>query len=162
MAHHTNTGFTLLEVLVVLTLIGLMAGIVAPDLLTMTDRIAFAMNRERFERGMASLPYEAFRQKKDFLLSSTAKKGAVAEDAAEPLVAVALETAENSQENLVAMPIVTEPAALNIPADWVLKVEPPILYRKLGYCTGGTIDLEVGQARYAYELKAPDCRPVAK
>lgn len=162
MDQDTNKGFTLLEVLVVLTLIGLMAGIVAPDLMTMTDRVEFAMNRERFERGMASLPYDAFRQKKDFMLRSTPKKGEAVEEIETEVAAVALETEAGPQDNLVAMPIVVEPAKLMIPADWILKVEPPILYRKLGYCTGGSVDLQVGQARYVYELKAPDCRPVAK
>lgn len=158
MSRKGRKGFTLLEMLVVLSLIGLMAGIIAPDLMTMTDRIDFAMNREKFEHNIAALPYEAFRQKKDFLLSSTTDQ-----DSADATVTtMSMRTVTSTLDNLITIPISVERASLVMPPNWTLKMETPILYRAAGYCSGGMIELHVGASIYQYELKAPDCHPIAK
>ncbi len=163
LVHTLNKGFTLLEMLVVLSLIGLMAGFVAPDLMSMTDRIAFAMEREKFEHALAALPYEAYRQKKDLLLESTKDpypKPSTPSD--ENDVGVVLNTVTGKMDGLVQMPILIEPAPLKMPENWVLKTEAPILYRAAGYCNGGRVDVLVGTLVYQYELKAPECQPIIK
>lgn len=159
MTKRTTHGFTLLEMLVVLTFIGLMSALVAPDLMTMTDRVAYAMTRERLERTVASLPYEAFRLRKDIILASTEDKYGETPQIDESLN---LSTADESFKGSILRPILAEDAKIDLPPDWRLVVENPILFRSAGYCTGGTIEVQAGTARYVYDLKAPDCRLIVK
>ncbi len=158
-----HKGFTLLEMLVVLSLIGLMVGLVAPDLMTMTDRIAFAMNREKLEHSLAAMPYEAYRQKKDMILESSKTASTKApQPSEEDGISIVLSTKDAKIRGLVEVPVLVAPAPLVLPTDWSITVEAPILYRAAGYCNGGQVAVSVGSLVYQYELKAPDCQPVIK
>lgn len=142
-----------------MSMIGLMAGIIAPDLLTMTDRISFAMNREKIEQAIAGLPYEAYRRKEDLLLDSTERKQ---DESADLQQLLPLNAETKSAVNFIAQPILAKAATLALPEGWRLTVPQPILYRAAGYCNGGTIEINIDALVYEYELKAPDCRPLIK
>ncbi len=43
-----------------------------------------------------------------------------------------------------------------------MELKTPLIYRSSGLCTGGEVDLRVGDAVYTYELAAPACQPHLK
>lgn len=62
-------GYTLLEIIMVVTLIGLMAGIVAPRMALMYESSRWASERDDVLRVIAGLGFTAFREGRAFELS---------------------------------------------------------------------------------------------
>ncbi|MDX2221967.1 MAG: prepilin-type N-terminal cleavage/methylation domain-containing protein [Rhodospirillaceae bacterium] len=130
-----SAGFTLLEVLVVLAILGLAAAAVGPRLAAMYDSIAFAMTRETLEQDLSALPYQAFVAGTDMVLGETPKGAQLADGAV--------------------------PATLVLPDGWNLDVPQPIWFRASGFCSGGTVVVTVGEISETYILRAPQCRAEA-
>ncbi len=153
-------GFTLLELLIVLVIIGLMAGLVGPQLSLMAARVEFAMNRESFERALASLPYEAFRQRQDLVLrdQNTASRGNSDNEDSNNFII----RAEGGKTVSFPGPVLYHSVELPMPSGWQIEVKAPIVFRVTGFCSGGDVTVRVADYIYSYELMAPDCRPRSK
>jgi len=66
--HPTAEGYTLLELLLVLTLMGLMAGLVAPRLVTVYERLELAYQRRDLVKALAGLAWQAHSWRRAFVL----------------------------------------------------------------------------------------------
>ena len=64
-------GFTLLEMVAVLFVVGLVSSIVIPRLPAVQASLDFALKRNSFEQAMNGLAYRAFKENQDFTLSGT-------------------------------------------------------------------------------------------
>lgn len=153
-------GFTLLELLVILVIVGLIAGVVAPQLSKLSDRIAFAMNREGVEHALALLPYDAFRRREDLILSATNSKDTSTDDTS--MNVIMMGGGAGDKETRTQPPVLSKRAVLSLPAGWQIESQAPILFRSNGFCTGGEVTIRVGSYAYIYKLSPPDCRPVQK
>jgi hypothetical protein len=51
-----------------------------------------------------------------------------------------------------------EPVRLTLPEGWRVVVDPPILFRPDGACSGGSVVIESGDVRRSFRLEPPRCR----
>ncbi|MEQ9447921.1 MAG: prepilin-type N-terminal cleavage/methylation domain-containing protein, partial [Rhodospirillaceae bacterium] len=148
-------GFTLLEMLVVVFIIGITSTVVVPQLPLMMDRLDFALKRESFEQALDGLAYQAFSDNQSFVLEGRydaqgliGKGGTGAEQrglrSSIPSILSATDQPRESQA-----PVVMADFAPVLPEGWELVVDEPIYFRGSGYCTGGTAALIVGRIQYA-------------
>lgn len=159
----STRGFTLLEMLVVLVIIGLTAGVVVPRMTTMGASFDFALKREAFEQTLNGLAYQAFRDNQDLLLlGDYTDAGRV--EGSEPRrdpgssIAAANRTLPSSNEPREHQPPLNPAyAPLPLPQGWRASVSAPIYFRASGFCGGGEVVLEIGRAEYSYALSAPQC-----
>jgi len=160
-AKRGSSGFTLLEILVVLTIVGLMTAFSLPQISVMQDRLKFTLNRDSFEREISGLSYAAFKEGRPLILLGEFprppgydRERSVSEAPAfapEPLF---LHPGELRPER----PVTAADATLVLPENWRLSVDKPIIYQASGFCEGGTVKLAIGDQTYAYALKAPTCK----
>lgn len=150
-------GFTLLEVLVVLALIGLLTAFSLPQFSIIRDRLTFNLNRESFERDLSGLRYLAFKEGRAVVLAGKYPRGPEDDKRSEePDPFEEIDFSEPGQLRPVR-PVMFLEASLNLPEAWSLSVQEPIVYQPSGFCGGGTVNLLVGDIRYVYDLKAPTC-----
>ena len=124
-----DAGFTLIEIVVAIAIVGLALSFVLPRLSGLLDRLGSSMRQQRFEAQLAALGSEARRTGHTVLLLSS-----------EP------------QQKPGTKP------AIELPSDWSLVVEPPITFGYNGVCTGGTVHLSFPGGERHYRLAAPYCR----
>ena len=152
-------GFTLLEILVVLALVGLMTAFSLPQISVMQDRIAFTLSRESFETELSGISYAAFKQGRPMILAGTYPRkpgdaSVLPGEGASPFREVLFLQPGQLKPTL---PIDVTEAKFDLPEDWSMSIAEPIVYQASGYCTGGKIDVKIGDQRYTYDLKAPTC-----
>jgi prepilin-type N-terminal cleavage/methylation domain-containing protein len=151
-----QVGFTLLELLVVLTIIGLMTAVTLPQFQILADRVQFALNRESFEQALNGLPHEAQRRRQDLIIGQPEKRDDLSVAASVALGPSETGIAEVLQFEGPVMPVAVQ---LPIPGGWVLTASKPIIYRLTGFCSGGSIELRAGAVTYDYLLEPPRCVP---
>jgi prepilin-type N-terminal cleavage/methylation domain-containing protein len=159
-------GFTLLEMLIVLLIVGLTSAVVLPRLPLMADSLDFALKRQSFEQELSGLAYRAYAEKQDFILSGHYDSSGRASDQDQLNQRRtqirgdlrALPAREGARELLP--PIVTGDVAPAMPEGWEMVVSHPIYFHGSGYCSGGDVELRVGQLRYGYALGAPSCKAI--
>ncbi|MDM8566176.1 prepilin-type N-terminal cleavage/methylation domain-containing protein [Candidatus Halobeggiatoa sp. HSG11] len=140
-----NHGYSLLELLVVLLVFSLLAGITVPRLVTMYDSVQVAFERDEVLSHLGELGYLAFRQSHDFTLTDY------------PPPVVSDEKLEKTAETQKKEPV--KPSILALPEGWKIRVETPILFRANGVCNGGTLQLQYQQQKFKIQLKSPFCQP---
>jgi general secretion pathway protein G len=123
-------GYTLLELLLVLALIGLVAGIAVPRVTTLYESFKWAMGRDEALRNIAELGYKAYKQNRAF-----------------DLVMYPVH-----DEGVANFP-------LNLPDGWQITADKPIHYRSNGICDGGTLQLYFGDRILDVVLTPPHCNP---
>ncbi|EIJ43708.1 prepilin-type N-terminal cleavage/methylation domain-containing protein [Beggiatoa alba B18LD] len=129
--HFKVMGFTLLELLLVLLLIGLLAGMTLPRLSNLYDTFRAASEREDILIQLGGLGYKAYQQGKVFTLTTF------------PATA---------EEKPVELP-------LNLPTGWRVVAESPIIFRENGACNGGKLTLFYQEnLSYKLELRPPFCQ----
>lgn len=152
-------GFTLLEVLIVLALVGMLAAVSLPQFSVIQDRLAFTLSRDTFESELNGLSYSAFKQGRPMILAGVYPRKPGAEQVlpgeADSVFKEVLFLQPGELKTL--LPLNAVEAKFDVPEDWSLTVSEPIVYQASGYCTGGKIEINVGSARYTYDLKAPTC-----
>jgi general secretion pathway protein G len=125
------SGFTLLELLVVMTVVGLMAAMVAPSLEKLVGSIDRATRRDGLVADIAALSFRAYSLGQGFELSN------------------------QSQAKLLrdGNPV------LAVPSGWRVELEKPIHFGFGGWCSGGRLRL-ISPDRVVEQLRlaAPDCR----
>jgi len=131
-SQRADKGFTLIELVVALAIIGLGLTFVLPRMMAWVDRLAFSTRQQRFEDALGELGSRARRSGLSVVLRST-------------------DLAPNSNE----------PSPIELPPNWSLTVEPPIAFRYDGVCTGGKVRLSFPAGERSYRLQPPYCRPEA-
>ncbi|MHB1206446.1 MAG: prepilin-type N-terminal cleavage/methylation domain-containing protein [Rhodospirillaceae bacterium] len=162
-ARADSRGFTLLEMLVVLLIVSLTAGIVVPRMTTMGASFDFALKREAFEQTLNGLAYQAFRDNQDLLLlGDYTAAGRI--EGSEPKHELGDTLAGNlrtrsliDQQREHLPPIAPAYAALPLPPGWRVSVAAPVYFRASGFCGGGAVVLDIGRAEYSYTLSPPQC-----
>jgi prepilin-type N-terminal cleavage/methylation domain-containing protein len=129
-SQRVDNGFTLIELVVALAIIGLGLSLVVPRMMAWVDRLAVSARQQRFEDALAELGSRARRSGRSVVLRST-------------------DFAAHSNE----------PAPIELPSNWSLTVEPPIAFRYDGICTGGKVRLNFPAGERNYRLQSPYCRP---
>jgi prepilin-type N-terminal cleavage/methylation domain-containing protein len=157
-------GFTLLEIVVVLVIVGMTSAIVFPRLTTMAASYEFASQRDTFEQMLNGLSYQAYRENNDKIVQGF-YSAAGRDERAQPRREVGTSLAPKmrtrsllaeSREHLP--PVAATYATIPMPEGWEVVVNEPIYYRGSGYCSGGPVDLFVGRLQYSYVLRPPHCR----
>lgn len=134
-------GFTLLELLLVTALLGFLVSLLLPRLDQLYLRFLFWLDQDRVEREIAALSGRAFLEGKAFsLATSPPSTTAGRRSAAEPLGGEG------------------EPVRLALPEGWRVSVEPAILFRPDGSCSGGEVAIEAGDIVRRFRLEPPRCR----
>ena len=122
-------GFTLVEILVVLVVIGLIAGVAMPNMHRMIQSAERAGQRDSLLSEIAGLGYQAYLTGRPFTLSGDP----VAEG--------------------------RDPLPLQVPPGWRLELPRPITYNFNGLCSGGEVILiSPDDRRESLQLEAPICR----
>ncbi len=151
-----DAGFSLLEMLMVVFIMGLAVAVVAPNFPLLFDRLAFANQRDSFLKEINTLPYDSFSTSQDLVLSESVL-GSNLPIADELLINGQVDT--NSPDFQIPYRSSNlKPAELTVPDGWTIRIPQPIFYRASGFCTGGDIKVSVGDLEYDYELVSPYCQ----
>ncbi len=135
------SGFTLLEMLVVLTVIAIIAGIAMPNFMKMIDSISAAAKWSALLGEVDSLPYRAFSQGQAIRLNS--------ESAPQVLASLPQGWAMSVEGAAKSGPSLTTDRGADIGM---------IQYRENGWCGGGKVIFVTDRGvRRAIELAAPRC-----
>ncbi len=133
------SGFTLLELMVVLVLAGLLLGLVIPNLERLYESVVLSTERDQILDQFAALGREALAQGRDYAVFGTTEDSAT-EQSSRP--------AGNYQ-----------PYPLELPEGWRIHLENPVLVRANGICLGGEVTLlHAVRAPVQVRLTAPYCR----
>ena len=150
-----SCGFTLLEVLTVLFIVGLSASLVAPNLPILIDRISFALERDTLVRDLNSLPYTALEMNRDLVLTGEYKFAEGYWEESDEDKSINIDDLDISIPYRSAL---IKLAPLNVPVDWEVYIPSPIFYRSSGFCSGGRVLISVGELEYTLSAEAPYCQ----
>lgn len=126
-----QSGFTLLEILVVMLLMGLMAGMALPQLERTVRGVEVRSQRDAAVADLSRLSYRLYVLGRRFEL--TEKSASQLLDDGEP--------------------------AVHLARGWTLAAEQPIQFSAMGVCSGGTVQLKspFGES-IQLDLAAPACK----
>ena len=111
-------GFTLLELMVVLVLLGLLTGVAVPNLQRLFASVSFSTERAHILDQFEVLGREALAHGRAYV---------VFDQAAEPDAAAAYAD--------------FEPRAIDLPDAWRFRLDRPLVVRANGFCRGGELTL---------------------
>jgi prepilin-type N-terminal cleavage/methylation domain-containing protein len=142
-------GFTLLEVLTVLFIVGLVGAVVLPNFPVLLDGISSANKRDDVVRSINTLSYRALATNQNYVLAGT------------------YESQNSISDEIANLDIFTNTSfrahdithvQIALPEGWKMHVSVPIFYRASGFCSGGSIELDTGLTTTSYTLTAPSCQ----
>ncbi len=137
-------GYTLLELLIVLAIIGLMVGMATPAFLQMLDQQRRFTTIQEIEQGLSLLAIDARAAGRDTVYRA-GKAGQADESAPNWL-------------SPLADPVVAPP--FPAPRGWSVEFEKDLWIRSDGVCSGGQVLVRQGNEKpRRYNLAAPFCNP---
>lgn len=140
----TAPGYTLLELLIVLAIIGLMVGMATPAFLRMLDQQRRFTSLQEIEQGLSLLAIDARTAGRDTVHRASGS-----------------EQVEESPPNWLsplADPVVAPP--FPAPQGWSVEFEKDLWIRSDGVCSGGQVLVRQGNEKpRRYNLAAPFCNP---
>lgn len=155
----TYFGYTLLELLVVLLIFSLLAGVALPRLTSMYGSMQRAYERDEILAQLASLNYVAFQQGRDIELTTFPPIKSEAEDVQDNELTEIVPQQENNYQK---QPIEKPDYYLNLPTSWQIETKSPIMFFANGACSGGEVVLTYqAQPPLAMTVKMnpPFCQP---
>ena len=141
-------GFTLLEMLTVLFIIGLAASLALPNLSLLFDRIKFSNERDSVFRKINLLPYQALSQNQDLVLVDEVINKKLNQRE------INLEDFLIPSYNISTLSL----AKIDLPDGWRISLEQPIFYKASGFCNGGLLSLSIRKLSYNFKLSPPYCQ----
>ena len=134
--HQSATGFTLLELLVVLALIGMLTALALPNVARVYDNLTLRAERDHILDQFAALGHEAMLRQRAYAVFGT-------------------EAAPQDPTDYADY----EPYPLEVPNGWQVRLDAPLLVYANGVCLGGEVTLAHDDAPEAtVSLVAPFCR----
>lgn len=127
-AHCRVAGYTLLEMLIVMLLLGLLTGLAIPRLSALYDSMVAAYQRDDVIAQLNTLPYRSFQKRREFILQG------------------------------VYPPADGQDSRLQLPEGWQIRAETPLYYRSNGVCEGGEVSLLYRGRLETIRLEAPFCQ----
>ena len=150
-----SPGFTLLELIVVLTLISLMTMMAIPNLQRLYGTVARTTERNAILNRLANLGRQAMLHRRTYLIV-----GSGAQDAGtkKPLPVAGPDDGDTPSPDHVSPFEHHEPYRMDLPEGWTLHVPAPILVRANGVCLGGEVALSYnGEPDVRLVLEPPYC-----
>lgn len=133
---HRSTGFTLLEMVVVLVLVGVVSGLALPGLQRMYDSMMFALDRDDLLASFGSLALQVRHSGQDSYFAGYSHDM----DLSQHVLPVDFKSYLSS-------------------SDWRMAVNHPILITAAGFCPlGGRVKVFGGQREFEIHLRSPDCK----
>ena len=154
-------GFTLLELLVVLALVGLVAAIAFPNLERLYAAVTRETERDYILDQFAGLGLRAMRQGRNFVVfGSGGPGGSSLPGSVESGVPFTAESTENAPQDAGPTSLAGYTSyAIEVPEGWELRLEPPLRIRANGVCLGAVLTLyHQGTAEPPIDLAPPWCR----
>lgn len=140
-----QAGYTLLELLIVLAIVGAMAALAAPPFLQMIDQQRRLSDQASVEQILAHLAVETKAAGRDRVLR--------------PAGASTTALTPNPAASLFGKPEVIALTDL-LPEGWTASPRQDIWFRFDGVCMGGIVDVREPEGRrHTYRLTPPLCRP---
>jgi prepilin-type N-terminal cleavage/methylation domain-containing protein len=152
-ARRSLHGYTLVELLVVLLLMGLLATVTVPNLQHLYSSVQHDAEREAALGAITGLSYRAYVTGRPFLLA----KGLSTLQSDRPGTADGKTAASGSppSNSQASFP---EPDDTVFPAGWQIDAAEPIVFNFLGICSGGKLNLVAPDgATEGLVLKGPRC-----
>ena len=151
-------GFTLLELLVVLVLVGLVTAIAVPNLERLYGAVTRETDRAHILDQFAGLGRRAMHQGRSYVVFGT---GSTDDSAFEELSRGSTEAAsDQAAPGFAAASLADyERHAIDVPEGWEIRLDPPLVIRANGVCLGAGLTLIYrGEAEPRIELEPPYCR----
>ncbi len=124
------TGFTLIEIIVVMVIVGLVTSIALPRLVTLYASVENSSQRTAIKDQIEGLGYLAYSAGKSIVLESSAESGGQLKDY--PLL---------------------------LPAGWRIDLPMSLHFSSRGFCTGGKLIInDPDGGKEAFQLAPPLCR----
>ncbi len=142
----SQTGFTLLEIVIILVLLGFMAGLALPRLERVYSGMQQSMQRNEALRCIADLGFQAFSRQQQLALTR--------------YPAVADNDAKHDHPDVFSFSSALSEDIFPLPENWSVEAEKPIIFQANGICSGGTIILRYDEMETRYILAAPFCTPM--
>lgn len=140
---HTLKGYTLLELLVVLSLLGMITAITLPNLVSLYNQFSNRLELESIVSDINSIGYRAFQEGRQYWLRNGET---IQSNDSEPTVDRYTTTT-------------TDNFPLTLPPGWILSVEQPVHYNFNGACSGGELRLHYLEELLLSEtLEPPHCQ----
>ncbi len=138
----SQNAFTLLEIIIVLVILGFMAGLAAPRLEKVYSSVQQSLQRSEVLLSIANLGYQAWLHQKTIVLSQYPP---VSPDKRKSFDA-------NIQQDDIT-------SVLQLPKQWHVVADTPIRYKYNGLCYGGTLTVYFRELANRYILQPPYCVP---
>ena len=159
LASSSPCGFTLLELLVVLALVGLVAAIAFPNLERLYAAVTRETERDHILDQFAGLGLRAMRQGRSFVVfDAVGPRDLSPPDSTESGAAPEAAGSAVPDHGSTALAGLT-PYAIDLPEGWEIRLDPPLVVRASGVCLGASLTLyHQGEAEPPIDLDPPWCR----
>lgn len=125
-----ESGFTLIEIIVVMVIVGLLTSITLPRLVTLYNSVEISSQRSAIKDQIEGLGYLAYSAGKPIVLQSSVESGGQIGD-----------------------------YPLQLPAGWHIDLPSPLHFSSRGFCTGGKLIInDPAGGKEAFQLAPPLCR----